>query len=372
MAILNPGQKRRILLASVLKPVDEPRMFERMGQSLAANGYEVFIVGFPPSSSKLIDGIHFLPHDKFNRISLVRLKVRFKILKHAFSIKPDVFIVCTHELLGVAMLYKILSRGKIVYDVQENYWNNIIHTGVWPKIIRPLIAALVRLKEIIASPLFSKFLLAEKCYETELPFSKRKSVVVENKCRVPNNFLRQPSSKNMELIFTGTISESTGIFQTIELTKKLHAIEPGIRLRILGHCPLPKTLSMIESEIASYPFISLLRGKEFISHDKIMEAIASAHFGIVFYPTSPHTENKIPSKLYEYLACQLPMLLQDNRKWTDLCEPFDSAITIDFNKPDPAFILRLMKEKKFYSQKTENACWESEEGKFLTAIDSIL
>src|SRR5260221_12162025 len=177
-------KKRRILLASVLKPVDEPRMFERMGQSLAANGYEVFIVGFPPSNNKSIHGIHLFPHRKFNRISLARIKVRFKILKHAFSIKPNVFTVCTHELLGVAMLYKILTGRKIVYDVQENYWNNIIHTGAWLKIIRPLIAALVRLKEIIASPLFSKFLLAEKCYETELSFAKRKSVVVENKCRV--------------------------------------------------------------------------------------------------------------------------------------------------------------------------------------------
>lgn len=368
----NPDQKRRILLASVLKPVDEPRMFERMGQSLAANGYEVFIAGFPPSNNKSTHGIHLLPYSKFNRISLGRIKARFKILKYAFSIRPDVFIVCTHELLGVAMLYKIFSGRRIVYDVQENYWRNIIHTSAWPKIIRPLIASFVRFKEIITSPLFSKFLLAEKCYETELPFAKRKSVVIENKCRVRNHFLRQPPSKNIELIFTGTISESTGVFQAIELAKKLQAIEPAIRLRILGHCPMLKTLRRIESEIVTCPFISLLGGKEFVSHDEIMEAIALANFGIVFYPTSPHTENKVPTKIYEYLACQLPMLLQDNRKWTDLCEPFNSAITIDFDKPDLLSILTLMKETKFYSQKAESANWQSEEGKFLSAIDSIL
>src|SRR5258708_26381935 len=101
MAIPNPGQKRRILLASVLKPVDEPRMYERMGQSLAVNGYEVFIAGFPALVTKPVNGIHFLPHKKFNRFSVSRIKVWFELLKKVFSIKPDVFVIGTHELIGV-------------------------------------------------------------------------------------------------------------------------------------------------------------------------------------------------------------------------------------------------------------------------------
>src|SRR6267378_3610106 len=103
MAILNPGQKRRILLASVLKPVDEPRMFERMGQSLVANGYEVFIAGFPSVSKKTSNEIHFLPHKKFERMSAGRIKARFQILRKALLIKPAIFMVTTHELMGVAI-----------------------------------------------------------------------------------------------------------------------------------------------------------------------------------------------------------------------------------------------------------------------------
>ncbi len=37
-------KKRRIVLASVLKPVNDPRMFEKMGQSLSHH-YEVHIIG---------------------------------------------------------------------------------------------------------------------------------------------------------------------------------------------------------------------------------------------------------------------------------------------------------------------------------------
>jgi len=152
-------KKRRILLASVLKPVDEPRMFERIGLSLADKGHEVFIAGFPSASGKSVNGIHFLPHPKFERLSIGRIKVRFAILKKTFHVKPDIFIVSTHELLGVAILYRILTGKKIVYDIQENYWRNIMYTSAFPRILRSLIAFPVRLKEIITSPLFSNFCL---------------------------------------------------------------------------------------------------------------------------------------------------------------------------------------------------------------------
>ncbi len=365
-------KKRRILLASVLKPVDEPRMFERMGQSFAANGYDVFIIGFPPSSNLSVNGIHFLPHKRIKRISLDRIKIRLKVLGKALSIRPDVFIISTHELIGVALLYRIFTGKKIVYDVQENYWQNIMYTNVWPKAIKPLIALMVRLKETIIAPFFSKFLLAERCYADELSFTKNKSAIIENKCRVPGNFQRDPSKELIQLIFTGTIAESTGIFQAIDLAKKLHEVEPKIRLNIVGHCAQPQVLDKIESIISKINFISLHGGNDFIPHEQVMEAIATANFGIVYYPPSPHTKNKIPTKLYEYLACQLPVLLQNNLFWIDTCEPLHSAIVADFSNPEIGSLIQQIHERSFYSQKAENALWVTEESKLLNAIDPLI
>lgn len=366
----NPGQKRRILLASVLKPVDEPRMFERMAQSLVASGFDVFIAGFPPSSNPR-EGVNFIPHPRFERISVARIRVRFRILWKALSIKPEIFAITTHELIGAAILFKLFTGKKIVYDVQENYRSNIMHTNVWPKVLRPLIAFVVRWKEWLTAPFFSKFLLAEKCYENELSFGKNKSVVIENKCRIPRGFNRSTTSDSIQLIFTGTIAESTGVFEAVELAKKLHAVDPRIMLNIIGQCLQAKTLSRLESEVSRNSFIKLIGGHEFVSHEKIFEAISVANFGLIYYTPSPHTENKIPSKLYEYLACQLPILLQNNKLWVDLCKSSDSAILVDFAKPDVALILRTMTEKKFYSQSVVEANWATEGKKLIDALHSI-
>lgn len=41
-------KKRRIVLASILKPVDDTRMTEKLGATLAqVEGNEVYVIGYP-------------------------------------------------------------------------------------------------------------------------------------------------------------------------------------------------------------------------------------------------------------------------------------------------------------------------------------
>ena len=181
-------KKRRIVLASILKPVNDTRMFEKIGVSLVQSGqYEVNIIGYPTESAISDPNVHFHPLPKFKRLSFARFTARLKVLKFIIKVKPELLIVTTHELLEVAILIRIFFGTKIIYDIQENYWRNILYTDAFPKIIRPLIASFVRLKEWATSPFFSRFLLAEKCYAYELGFLKNKFVVIENKCKVINS-----------------------------------------------------------------------------------------------------------------------------------------------------------------------------------------
>ena len=365
-------KKRRIVLASLLKPVNEPRMFEKMGVSLAQSGeYEVHIVGYP--SETLINEpnvyLHSLP--RFKRISFGRITARLKALQFFIKVKPELLIVTTHELLGVAIVIRILFGAKIIYDIQENYWRNILFTNAFPKLIRPLIAFFVRLKEWVSSPLFLQFLLAEKFYANELGFIKNKFVVIENKCKVPQDFQQNPSKDFIRLVFTGTIAKSTGVFQAIDLAKKLHAIEPKIRLTIIGYCAQTNGLQKIKNEISKNDFITLTGADEFVSHSLIMNTIASANFGIIYYPLSPHIENKIPTKLYEYLACQLPILLQNHPPWMEMCDPCDAAINVNFESPNIGEILKKIHSSSFYSKKTYGITWEAEEEKLFGLLGHI-
>lgn len=367
-------KKQRIVLASILKPVDDTRMFEKLGKSLSANSnYEIFILGYPskqpPSDSKII----LLPHPGFVRLSLKRLLMPLLILKKIYKVKPDILIVNTHELLIVAVLIRIFYGSKIIYDVQENYWRNILWTDTFPSLLKPLLAIWVRGKEMLLSRFFHLFFLAEKGFEKEMKFFQNKSIVLENKGSLPKGSVRTKSNGMIRLLFSGTISASTGVFEAIDLATSLHQHDQSMRLHIIGYCSLASTLNAVKFAIQDKPFISLTGGNQLVPHHEIISQIFNSDFGIIYYPPSPHTENRIPTKLYEYMSAQLPLLLQNYPPWVTLCDPCRAAIPIDFHRPiDAPAILKKMRQSDFYPIPPTSVDWSSEEKKLLESLNEVL
>jgi len=363
-------KKRRIVLASVLKPVDDTRMLEKMSASLSGTGdYEIFIIGYPAREpSPAIENVHYIPLIPFTRLSIGRILAPLKVLLKVHKVKPELLIVNTHELLIVAMLNRIFFGTRIIYDVRENYWRNILHTHAFPGLFRPLLAAWVRAKEKITAPFFHGFFLAEKAYGTEMNFFRSKAVVIENKTVVPSDFRRTVQAGKTVLLFSGTLAESTGIFEAISLAEKLHQADPTIELQIIGYCALSSTLQQVKKRIQGKGFITLTGGDVLVPHHSILRAIASADFGLILYPSSYHTENRIPTKLYEYLACRLPILLESNSPLAELCKPYPAALGVNLSSPDGPHLISLMRSVQFYKASPEHVTWASEEPRFLQAI----
>src|SRR6476620_7546753 len=178
-------KKRTVVIASILKPVDDTRMFEKFGVSLSDSGrYNVVIIGYPSIAKPVYPNIEFIALNPFPRLSLMRMLAPLQMLKKLYEVKHDILIVNTHELLVVALLNRILFGNRIVYDIRENYYRNILHTDAFPGWLRYLIATCVRAKEKITAPLFSWFFLAEKVYEKEVSFTGKRITILENKPRV--------------------------------------------------------------------------------------------------------------------------------------------------------------------------------------------
>jgi hypothetical protein len=121
-------KKRRIVLASVLKPVDDPRMYEKIGITLSQK-YEVHLIGQPGKIDK--ESNIFSCAFTFFAIELARLVAPVKILKgyspkagFADHLHPRIIRCCTAD--------KTSYPCKIIYDIQENYAQNIVHGIAFP------------------------------------------------------------------------------------------------------------------------------------------------------------------------------------------------------------------------------------------------
>lgn len=370
-------KKSRIIIASVLKPVDDTRMFEKIGQTLAElPDVEVHVFGYPtrelpPSPVTLT--LH--PTTAFGRLSLARILQPFKFLRKAKSLTPDTVIICTHELLLFAFLLKLVRwRTTLIYDVQENYARNIMHTHAFPWIVRPIIASYVRLKEILLSPFIDHFLLAEKTYANELPFCKNKHTIIENKVKKSGTpaIKKNRDDKSLHLLFTGTLAESTGILHAIAFSKALHALDTSVQLTIAGYCSTPSFLNVLKTEIKNHDFISLIGGDILVPHTTILTKIQQCDFGLVANLPDRATHYKIPTKLYEYLGYKLPIVLTEHAHWMAYCKPYNAAISADFTAPNVAAILHRMKTTTFYTSIPQNVLWDTEAERLLHLFKILL
>lgn len=354
---------KKIVFASLLKPIDDTRMYEKMAVPLANAHpkWQIYVIGrkpikMPPHSQN----IHLFPLENVGRGVIQRLKATFKYFKILLKVKPEVNISNSVEFQLVNCLNKILFGSKILYDVQENNWRNILYLRTYPILLKLPLGLFVRLLEYLISPFIDHFLLAEKCYEKELSFIGKRYTILENKFKPPSPTWQFPAKTNISisleqpeirLLYTGTISTDYGIFEAVAFAQALQKIIPQITLYIVGYAAKNSELQQLKAQIAASPFIHLIGGNELVPHSVILEHIAQAHIGLLPYRINKSNQNRIPTKLYEYLAHQLPMIISNNPVWEEICEPYQAAIFTNFSKiNNTKFLANKISFSKFYTQ----------------------
>ena len=355
---LNNADKNIVfVLASVLKPVKDVRIYEKIGRSLIKK-YENATFHFVGHASnndtedtEKPKNTHFHALFNFNRISLKRVFTFFTFFSLLLKIKPNTLIVGTFELLLPAVFYKIFNfiflrkKLKLIYDIQENYTANILYTNVFPPILNIFIALYVGFGESISTFFIDICFLAEHCYEQEFYFFGKKYEILPNYIlredfteKSENNSIenQKTTEKATNLLFLGTISEEYGLQKTLTyfdyLTKKQQEKQPKntIKLTILGHCPLEKDFLAIKRLSKINPLVDAQISQKPIPYTQIKEKMKAASqkntFVVMPYVINESYKNRIPTKFYECLAYDLPMIIAYNSHWEDFFEQMQKLI----------------------------------------------
>ncbi|MER2998238.1 glycosyltransferase [Pontibacter populi] len=372
--------EKRILLASLLKPVNDTRMYGKLGLSLCKLPYaQVHIAGFAaPVPDNIPANMQLHPIFSFKRLSSGRLTAQQKFWRLLQTVKPDLFIVCTHELLLSAWLYARNHNCRLIYDVRENYSLNLTAQDAYNPILKRVLAAGVRSIEKLTAPTIAHFLLAEKSYAQELPFIGNRYTIVENKYK-PDTDYRLPDTpvkinrERIKLLYSGTIAGIYGVFEAVKLTEQLYHLNPNSTLTIIGYCAHGPTSQKLKQTIADKPYITLIGGNKLVPYPEILHAIATHDIGLLPYHPNPSTFRCIPTKLYEYMAYGLPILIQQNPIWQNLLLNADAGLTINFNKTGATNLLQTIYDTIFYKNGIPtDIFWESEEEKLIQVVSRVL
>ena len=142
-------------------------------------------------------------------------------------------------------------------------------------------------------------------------------------------------------------------------------------MTVIGYTPNKSYRNLLESLYKNHPDIELKLSSEPVPHSLIIEEISSASLAIIGYAPNAVNRNKIPTKLYEYVAANLPYLVQQNTLWSEVGGALGGAISINFNQPQGEITTKLESISKIGFAKSGYK-WNEEQNNLRKFIDNIL
>ncbi|WKV11699.1 glycosyltransferase [Marivirga harenae] len=372
--------KIKVLITSVLKPVDDVRSCYKIGQSLAqTNKYEVNIIGFDSKKKYQHENIFLHPVFKFRRNSVKRLFAPFSVLKKFIKLKPKLIIVNTPELLWVMYLIKILFGTRIIYDIQENYRLNVKYSAVDNSITKIISLLFLYFTEGASKYFVSGYFLAEDCYINQLNFFHKKPYIkLLNKSVQPIQEIDKPiiiaEGMPIKFIYSGTIGESYGTIEAVDFCKQLYKLNPKITLIIVGYSSDYKYFKLLQKECENQSFIKLIANDSPIPQTEVIDQIKNSDVALLPYHLNYNIKGRFPTKIYDYLALGIPMIIPPHTRWKAFLEKYNAGICVNYQHPNnTATILKQLYATEYYRFRPKSEIqWKSQEATLEKFIDNVL
>lgn len=369
-------QQIPIVIASVLKPLKDPRAYYRFAFSMReTNKYLINIIGFSLKKEPEEENIKFHSIFSKNRNDISRAIAGARFFKRLFQIKPKLVIVTTFELLPAAILGKWMLGFALVYDLQENHVLNLDQNKTMSGWRKRVAKTFVYLIESCSRPFIDHYFFAEEVYREEFPKIKNPTLL-PNKYYGPAKVVKPftlAADHNLRFLISGTLTEVYGILEGIEWFKSILVYFPQATLTVIGHVPMPGYFQKLSESTADQRSIQFQGSENPVPYSAILKAYAESDIVLLPYHQIPSISPKIPSKMYESIALGKPCLYQSNQKWEALCGSYPAGKGIDFNDVNQSkkLLEEFLNTCFFVHQPGNEVLWKSEAPYFLEVIGKL-
>lgn len=320
-------------LTNVHNPFDA-RIFYKQAQTLAQAGYAVTVVG-PGSEARCEEWagvcVQTLPVARRGSQRFLNL---WRLLRVGLRADADYFHFHDPELLPVGAVLRLCGR-RVIYDVHEHF-PLVVMVRPWvPSWLRRPFSRLVDWGERWLARYFVTAVVGVVEEQGER-FASRPFAVVKN---FPRLEWFAPGCRELgpcALVHIGSLSEDRGGLFLLEIMRELANTHPQIRLLSIGEFHSQELRERFEARLCAWGLEEQIHYSEKrVPYDELGAAIAACQIGLVPGQVSPkNLASFVPTKLFEYFACGLPVVASDLPSirrfravadWGLLADPHDPA-----------------------------------------------
>ena len=292
-----------LILTSVHHPFDT-RIYHREAKTLVEAGYKVTIIAAQAQTHQTVQGINFIGI-KRPRWRLGRVLNWLTFIKLALKAKADIYHFHDPDLL-IAGLFLKLSTGKpVIYDNHDPYIEAILQREWLPLWSRSIVSTLFGvIEKTIAANLVVIVANERQCQRFP------KATLIRNYPDLTAfESQLEPPTRKQEVIYAGSLSEARGMFDLIKIAEALKPTPTVIS--VLGPIPNQQLEDQVKHMVAQKQLEPMIKFEGRVPYDQIVSRLRHASVGIIPFQDVPDHAIIIPTKLFEYAACGLPVVASD-------------------------------------------------------------
>ena len=357
---------RKVIHLTSVHPVFDGRVFHKEAKTLIKAGYDVILIA-QHNKEEVVDGVKIIPlpkpRNRFERMT----KVVWKLFRLALKEKADVYHFHDPELIPVGLVLRLFGK-KVIYDVHEDVPQQIL-TKDWIRsyIIRKIVSFFFKGFENLSCAFFNGIVAATSDIAKKFP--SQKTITLRNFPILELIDKAKPLNINKQkpiIIYAGGLTKIRGIKEIIQA---MEFVGNRAELWLLGKWGSEEFKKECES-LKGWRYTKYLGVKPL---EEVYMYLKSADIGLHCVHRIKRYMVGLPTKVFEYLAARLPIIISDSAYWRN--EFAGCALFVDPEKPKDIAnkILKLLEDDKLRSKLAKRGRelmekhynWEKESNKLL-------
>jgi len=304
----------RVCILTTVHPPFDTRIFHKQAKTLKRAGYNVVLIA-QHNEPTTVDDINLIalprPRNRLTRL----FGLSGQAFRLAFRQKAEIYHFHDPELIPVGLALKALTRARVIYDIHEDYPQQILSKAWIPPALRRPIALGMAALERVAAWTLDGLVAATPTIARRFPSAK--TIVVRN---FPQLSELTPASSNVPYTARPPLAVYIGRITTIrsasEIVAAIGQIEGNAELTLAGAFESPALKKRL-TQLAGWQRTHFAG---WLNRPQVAALLGQARVGLVLFYPEPNHLNALPNKIFEYMAAGIPFVASDFPLWREIGE----------------------------------------------------